>query len=122
MKGENVIDKARERETNALVFARQTVSSLQRQLTLKDDMVLKYRKMLQTIRNENALQKQADENILSDRNELINTLTKRQIERFTSDGTNTRRNVAEREVVPEFDLVENLEKKIGAKVLLVFLS
>jgi galactokinase len=46
------VEKARLRETNALKYANETVESLQIQLAQKNELIDKYRKMVQSVRDE----------------------------------------------------------------------
>ena len=48
----NIFDIARERETEAIRIAQETIESLQRQITQKESLVTKYRDMVKSVRKE----------------------------------------------------------------------
>lgn len=108
---DSVFDQARERETYAF---KQTVSSLQRQLKVKDELVSKYRDMLKTIRHDHARLKGAESSTIIEKNVLINTLTLRQISRFEKEPVPLE-GAKERDYGAELDIIDNLEKNITAK-------
>lgn len=104
---QSILDKAREREMQVLNSAKETIKSLQRQLTAKEQMVNKYREKLKSIREI-----KKDDNLLA-KNELIAQLTQRDISRF--EGKTESTGVKERELLPELNMIEELEKNIEAK-------
>jgi seryl-tRNA synthetase len=105
--GETAFDKARERETQMIKFTKKTVNSLQRQLAAKDELIFKYRDRLKTIKNV------PNEDVIVAKNDLINQITKREISRFGLENEPTE--TKERDLIPELDLIAELEKSICAK-------
>jgi centrosomal protein CEP290 len=112
--GESVFDKARERETQALKFAKQTVVSLQRQIHVKDELVSKYREMLKTIRREHS-KKDAENNTILEKNAIINSMTQREIQRL--EVVQDPKESKVKDLVPELEMIEELEKNVAAKDL-----
>jgi hypothetical protein len=76
------IDKSSERETAALKFARHTIESLQKQIKMKEEMIARYRSMLKKSRQEAALEREMDMKKISEKDETINALTQRELNRF----------------------------------------
>lgn len=78
-------DKSRIREANALRFAHESTTSLQRQLAQKNELVVKYRNMLQTIRAELAANLASKDDCIITLNGKVQELTSREIERVQAD-------------------------------------
>jgi hypothetical protein len=74
-------DRSRIREANALRAAHETMVSLQKQLKQKDDMVEKYRMMVQTVRNE-LTAKTMEHDAIDQKNKELNLMLQREIVRF----------------------------------------
>ncbi|KAI8905079.1 hypothetical protein EDD86DRAFT_212204 [Gorgonomyces haynaldii] len=110
-------EEAREREQQALVFAKQTMDSMKAQLQMKDQMIQKYRNMLTSIRKQVIQEKDLEFAKLTERNLLIDDLTMREIHRFAQPENDA---VHKREKFEQkINMISELEKMIAAKDLCI---
>ncbi|KAJ3326134.1 hypothetical protein HDV06_000010 [Boothiomyces sp. JEL0866] len=112
----NVGDKSRIREVNALKFAQETVQSLQKQLVQKNELVEKYRDMLQTIRKECMMKYSIS--ALEEKNKLIHSLNMKEINRYQNpELIDVKKN--ERDSLPEIEMINELQKLVSTKDLII---
>ncbi|TPX68705.1 hypothetical protein SpCBS45565_g02947 [Spizellomyces sp. 'palustris'] len=107
-------DQVRDREGEAIRVAKETVASLQRQLTAKDELVEKYRKMLKDVRGEMMSHKEEYKTALQERTDTINALSDRQLERIRRPHEHSQ-STANREREADSGAIEEWEKMLAAK-------
>ncbi|KAJ3415066.1 hypothetical protein HDV05_005592 [Chytridiales sp. JEL 0842] len=103
----------RKREGDAIRSAQEVIRSLRKQLAKKDELVERYRQMVQDIRREVKEREENDQSEITNLNEVINTLNDRQVEKL--------RNPHE---VPQYtlnrdseidELIEDLRQQLGKR-------
>ncbi|KNC97427.1 uncharacterized protein SPPG_09464 [Spizellomyces punctatus DAOM BR117] len=112
--GVSTFDQVRDREGEAIRVAKETVASLQRQLSAKDELVEKYRKMLKDVRGEMMSHKEEYKTALQERTDTINALSDRQLERIRRPHEHSQ-STANREPEADSGAIEEWEKMLAAK-------
>lgn len=90
------------------------MTSLQTQLNQKNELVEKYRGMVQKVRAELAA-KMIESKSIDQKNKELHAMNLREIERFQAPETDVVV-PTEKEIGPELDMVRDLQKMLSAKV------
>ena len=107
-------DKSRIREAKALRFAHETTSSLQRQLDLKNEMVQKYRKMMQDMQANLEEKSNQNNQLILDLNKKIEIMTKREIERVQGR-TEPKQQAEAADIEENIELLKEMQELIRSK-------
>jgi CAP-Gly domain-containing linker protein 1 len=117
-------DRSRIREANALRAAHETMVSLQKQLKQKDEMVEKYRSMLQSVRSE-LTAKTLENDAIDQKNKELNSMLQREIDRYQKS-EEQKAEPAAREMYPsinssiaEVEMISELQNLLNVKEQLV---
>ncbi|KAJ3333648.1 hypothetical protein HDU76_005628 [Blyttiomyces sp. JEL0837] len=112
---ENARSLVRKREGQAIQSAQDVIRSLQRQLSKKDELVERYRKMVTEIRKEVAYREEQEKTEISSLTEVINTLNDRQVDKLKHVPDAPFQMIATREGDPDPAVVRELEDLVHAK-------
>ena len=109
-------DKSRIREAKALHFAHETTLSLQRQIEQKNDLIQKYRDMLQKVRADLREESSVKDSLITDLNTKIQELTQREIQRV-QEIPEINSSKDEKDVIGDVKLIEEMQQLLEAKDL-----